>query len=255
MNDQTTVQGPLSRHARAYVECALETVDQLLEREGDHVATAAAWMAEAVSSGGLIHAFGTGHSRLLVEDIFYRAGGLAPIDAILEDSVSGYHDVTKSEHVERLEGFGALIVTHRRLTPPDVLLVFSQSGRNAVPIEVALTARNRGLRVVGITSVQHASGQKSRHSSGKHLNDVVDLVIDTGTPLGDCAVTLENGIPMGPLSTVVGSAVAQVLVIETAHRLQSQGIEAPVFRSGNMDGGREWNDELLARYWGRIPGW
>jgi uncharacterized phosphosugar-binding protein len=212
-------------------------------------------MADAVAGDGLIRVFGTGHSRLLAEEIFYRAGGLAPVDAVLEGATSGYTSVSMSEHAERLEGLGALIVAHRRIAPPDVLLIFSQSGRNAVPIEVAQSARGRGVHTVGITSFQHAAGQPSRHSSGLHLKDVVEVAIDTGTPDGDCAVSLPNGMLMGPLSTVVGGAVAQMLVIETARRLLDRGIDPPVFRSGNVDGGREWNDGLLDRYWGRIPGW
>jgi len=182
MVDRAAVSRVLSAPSLGYVDRANAALDQLVVREAPHLGTAATWMADAIAAGGLDRAFGTGHSHLLVEDMFYRAGGLATVDAILEDSVSGYHDVTKSEHVERLEGFGELIVAHRRMAPPDMLLVFSQSGRNAVPIEVAEAARRRGLRVVAVTSLLHARGQTSRHSSGRHLHDVVDLVIDTGTP-------------------------------------------------------------------------
>lgn len=245
----------LSVYSSEFVDNALEALGGLLHREADHIATAADWMADAIEHAGLVRAFGTGHSRLLAEEIFYRAGGLATVDAIFDGSTSGYSAVTMSEHAERLEGLGPLIVAHSRMAPPDVLLVFSQSGRNAVPIEVATSARARGVRTVAITSLRHSAGQPSRHSSGLHLKDVADLVIDTGTPDGDCSVALPNGLLMGPLSTLVGSAVAQILVIETAHRLCEKGIEPPVFHSGNVDGGREWNERLLERYWDRIPGW
>jgi uncharacterized phosphosugar-binding protein len=253
--DHLGASDQLSAPTRDYVVSAIDTLGRLLDREAANIATAAEWLADAVGSGGLIRLFATGHSSLLIQDLFYRAGGLAPVDAILEDSVTGYRDATKSEHVERLEGLAPLILDHRRLEPNDALVVFSQSGRNAVPIEVAQQARVRGLHTIAVTSLAHATGQTSRHSSGMHLHDVAELVIDTGTPLGDCAVSLPNGTLMGPLSTVVGSAVGHVLAIETAMRLHSRGEEAPVFRSGNMDGGREWNDALLDRYWGRIPGW
>ena len=190
--DHLGASDQLSAPTRDYVASAIDTLGRLLDREAANIATAAEWLADAVGSGGLIRLFATGHSSLLIQDLFYRAGGLAPVDAILEDSVTGYRDVTKSEHVERLEGFAPLILDHRRLEPNDALVVFSQSGRNAVPIEVAQQARVRGLHTIAVTSLAHATGQTSRHSSGMHLYDVAELVIDTGTPLGDCAVSLPN---------------------------------------------------------------
>lgn len=246
---------PLPAAVAGFLAAAQDTLAATFEREAAHLTTASAWMADAVASDGLIRVFATGHSRLLAEEIFYRAGGLAPVDAILEDTVSGYREVTKSELTERLEGLGEIVVAHHRLAPPDVLLVISQSGRNGVPIEVAQAARRRGLRTIAITSLLHAAGQPSRHSSGLHLNDVVDLVIDNGCPNGDCAVTISNGMLMGPLSTVVGAALCQALVIGAAEELVARGIEPPVFRSGNVDGGREWSQRLIDRYWDRIRGW
>ena len=248
-------ESPLAEPALAFVRAATATISATVVREAQHLRQGSTWLAEAVRDGGLIRVFGTGHSRLVAEEIFYRAGGLAPIDAVLEDTVSGYRDVTKSELAERLEGLGELIVRHRRMAPPDVLLVISQSGRNAVPIEVAQAARARGMRTIAITSLLHAAGQPSRHSSGRHLHEVVDLVIDNGTPNGDCAISLANGMPVGPLSGVMGALLGQLLVIGAADQLLSWGVEPPIFRSGNVDGGREVSEALLARYWNRIRGW
>ncbi len=252
---ETTRGAGLSEPVRAYVAAAATTMSETIDRESGHLLTASTWLAEAVRDGGLIRVFGTGHSRLISEEIFYRAGGLAPVDAVLEDTVSGYRDVTKSELTERLEGLGELIVRHRRMAPPDVLLLVSQSGRNAVPIEVAEAARARGIRTIAITSFRHAAGQPSRHSSGRHLHEVVDLAIDNGTPNGDCAVVLGNGVPVGPLSGVLGALLAQAMIVGAAERLLAWGIDPPIFRSGNVDGGREVNEELLDRYWDRIRGW
>ena len=189
-----------SQPAVAFLAAARSGLRELESREAANLAMASSWMADAIEAGGLIRIFGTGHSRLLAEEVFFRAGGLAPTDAILEDAVSGYHDVTKSELAERLEGYGQLIVEHRRLAPPDVLIIVSQSGRNAVPIDVADAARARGVRTIAVTSIAHASDQPSRHSSGRHLHEAVDLVIDNGAPTGDCAVQLSNGVRVGPLS-------------------------------------------------------
>jgi len=245
----------LAQPAFDFLAAARRGLDELTAREAANLAQASAWMAEAIEAGGLIRIFGTGHSRLIAEEVFFRAGGLAPTDAILEDSVSGYHDVSKSEFTERLEGYGQLIVEHRRVGPPDVLIIVSQSGRNAVPIDVANAARGRGVRTIGITSIAHATAQASRHSSGRHLHQVVDLVIDNGAPAGDCAVSLANGVPVGPLSGVLGAAIVQTLVIGAADRLLADGVDPPVFRSGNVDGGREVSQRLLDRYWDRIRGW
>jgi uncharacterized phosphosugar-binding protein len=250
-----TAAAGLSQLAARFLAAASSGLAELGEREGEHLAQASAWMGEAIAAGGLVRIFGTGHSRLLAEEIFFRAGGLAPTDAILEDAVSGYHDVSKSELTERLEGLGEIIVAHRRLAPPDVLIIVSQSGRNAVPIEVADAARERGVRTIGITSIAHASSQPSRHSSGRHVHEAVDLVIDNGAPAGDCAVELANGVPVGPLSGVLGAAVVQMLVVGAADWLLARGVEPPVFRSGNVDGGREESQKLLDRYWDRVRGW
>ena len=118
-----------------------------------------------------------------------------------------------------------------------------------------MAAKERGVRIVAITSIAHATSQPSRHSSGRHLHEVVDLVIDSGAPAGDCAVKLANGVPVGPLSGVLGSAIVQSLVVGAEDRLLADGVEPPVFRSGNVDGGREVSQRLLDQYWDRIRGW
>ena len=245
----------LTKPVVEFAAAAQRALAQAFEAEAVPLDQASEWIADAIAAGGVLRVFGTGHSRLLAEEIFYRAGGLVPVEAILDDDVSGYRDVTKSELAERLEGLGELIVAHSRIAPPDLLLVISQSGRNAVPIEAAQAARARGLRTVALTSLKHAAGQPSRHSSGLHLHEVVDLAIDNGVPDGDCAVRLDSGLLMGPLSGVVGAALAQALVIGAAEKLRQRGIDPPVFRSGNVDGGREANDVLIERYWPKVRGW
>jgi uncharacterized phosphosugar-binding protein len=245
----------LARPVQEFALAARDVLTAAFESEAARLAQASEWIAGAIAAGGVLRVFGTGHSRLVAEEVFYRAGGLAPLEAVLDDDVSGYRDVTKSELVERLEGLGALIVAHSRMSPPDILLVISQSGRNAVPIEVTEAARARGMKTIALTSFRHARGQPSRHSSGLHLHEVADLAIDNCVPEGDCSVRLEGGLAMGPLSGVVGAALAQALVIGAAESLRRRGIEPPVFRSGNVDGGREANDQLIARFWPQVRGW
>ncbi|MDI3297869.1 MAG: SIS domain-containing protein [Bacillota bacterium] len=235
-------------------------VEELLERivtgQAAAVGRAAAMVAEAVAGGGVIFTFGTGHSHLVAEEVAYRAGVLVPVDAILEPSLTGHQDVTKSELLERLEGFGRAIVEHRRLGPGDVLIVISNSGRNAAPIEVAMEARSRGVPVVAVTSLPYSRAVGSRHSSGRKLYEVADVVVDTGTPLGDALLHLPGlEQPVAPASGVVGIFVLQAILAGATALLLERGLQPPVWESGNLDGASERNARWLDRYRERIRIW
>ena len=212
--------------------------------------------ASAVEGGRIVYVFGTGHSHLVAEEVTYRAGSLAPVDAILEPSLTGHSDVVKSEQLERLEGFGRLIIEHRRLGPNDVLFVISNSGRNAAPIEAAVTAKERGARTVAVTSLEYSKQVSSRHSSGKRLYEVADLAIDNSGVFGDAVLTPEGvGRLMGPTSGIGGAFVMHAVLARAAEHLAAAGIEPPVFVSGNLDGAKELNREVLDRYWGQVRSW
>lgn len=229
---------------------------RLVEREAGAVEQAAKLVADAVAGGGVVFTFGTGHSHLVAEEVAYRAGVLVPVDAILEPSLTGHQDVTKSEFLERLEGFGRAIVEHRRLTPADVLIVISNSGRNAAPIEVAMEARARGVPVVAITSLPYSQAVGSRHSSGRKLYEVADVVVDTGTPLGEGLLRLPGlEQPLAPASGVVGIFAVQAIFALAAALLVERGLEPPVWESGNLDGASERNARRMERYRGRIRVW
>jgi uncharacterized phosphosugar-binding protein len=213
-------------------------------------------VADTVKNEGIVYVFGTGHSHLIAEEVTYRAGGLAPVDAILEPSLTGHSEVVKSEQLERLEGFGRKIIEHRRLEPTDVLFVISNSGRNAAPIEAALAAKERGVRTIAVTSLEYSKRVSSRHSSGQRLYEVAELTIDNGGVFGDAVLRPEGvGRPMGPTSGLGGVFVMHAVLARAAERLAAAGIEPPVFVSGNLDGAEEHNRELLDRYWGRVRIW
>ncbi|MEW6048834.1 MAG: SIS domain-containing protein [Bacillota bacterium] len=226
------------------------------EEEFPVIGQAAEVVARSMMSGGILHIFGTGHSHLVAEEVLYRAGVLAPVDAILEPSLTGHTEVCKSEFAERLEGWGKVILDHRDIRPQDVLLVVSNSGRNAAPVEVAMEAKARGVPVIAITSLAYSRSVSSRHSSGKRLFEVADLVIDNKTPLGDALVHVEGTrAPMGPGSGIAGCFIVHCLLLQVVEKMMSAGHDPPVFLSGNLDGAREYNRPLLERYKGRIKAW
>jgi uncharacterized phosphosugar-binding protein len=239
-----------------YSERARKLIDRIVISQGEAISRAAEMVADTVERGGVVFTFGTGHSHCIAEDAVYRAGGLVPVDAILEPSLTGTTDVSKSEYLERLEGFAPAILDHRRLAPQDLLIVISNSGRNAVPVEMAMNARARGIRVVALTSLRYAEAVTSRHSSGKKLHEVVDVAVDNGTEFGDAELRLE-GVPnpVGPMSGIAGMFVIHALMACAAEILRSRGIDPPVWESGNIDGASERNARLMDAYRGRIRTW
>jgi uncharacterized phosphosugar-binding protein len=239
-----------------YGERARALVDRIVTTQAGSITRAAEMVADTVAAGGVVFTFGTGHSHCIAEDAVYRAGGLVPVDAILEPSLTGTSDVTKSEYLERLEGFAPAILDHRGLGPDDLLIVISNSGRNVVPVEMALEARARGIRVVALTSLRYAEAVTSRHSSGKKLHEVVDVAVDNGTEFGDAELRLE-GVPnpVGPMSGITGMFVIHAIMARAAEILASKGIEPPVWESGNIDGASERNARHMDAYRGRIRTW
>jgi len=226
------------------------------KEEEQQIAKAADHVACVILMDGLVHVFGTGHSNLLAEEVFYRAGTLAPVNHILDISLAGTVGVTKSEFIERLEGIGPIIYNWVRPEPQDCFIIISNSGRNAAPIELAREAKDHGHTVIAITSVKYSKHQPSRHSSGKRLLDYADIVLDTHTPIGDACVTIPGTeIKVGPTSTIAGAYILNAVMVQAAFILQERGMEPPVFLSGNLDGAAEHNRKLLDRYWSRIKNW
>jgi len=242
--------------ARTYIQELEQLMDSIVQDEMDAIQLAAGCVVDAVMADGIVYTFGTGHSHVIAEDVAYRAGGLVPVDAILEDSLTGNHKVYQSERMERVEGMADVILDYYNPKPEDVMIIISNSGRNAAPIEMAEGARARGLKVIAITSLQHSKGTSSRHSSGKKLYEVADIVIDNHAPRGDCI--LSHPVmkqPFGPASGVMGMVILQSIIVEAIESIAGQGIQPPVFMSGNIDGSEEFNRPLMKKYWGRIKIW
>ncbi len=214
--------------------------------QGPGLDAAATLCAEAIGSGGLAHLFGTGHSRMAVEEMFPRYGSFPGFHPIVELSstfhtqVVGANGQRQAMFIERVEGLADVILRNFWLAPPDVMVVISNSGVTANPIEMAMGARDRGLPVVAVTSVAHSLASTLAHSSGTRLLDHADVVIDLGTPVGDAMVQVEGlATAVGPGSSVTGVAVINEIKVRTAELLVARGAMPPVLTSSAVVGADE----------------
>ncbi|WP_431043775.1 SIS domain-containing protein [Streptomyces sp. P1-3] len=238
-----------------YFDAAIGLLRRVRDEEADAIAAAGALVADTVAAGGRLFVFGAGHSSLPAQDVVYRAGGLALMNLLPVPGVTGVDVVpaTLGSALERVDGLAAAVLDTSPARAGDLLIVISLSGRNALPVEMAQNARALGLKVIAVTSVVYASGTASRHASGTFLKDHCDLVLDSKIPIGDAELTAEGvGAPFGPASTVVTSALMQAVMATAAGELADRGIEPPLLRSGNVDGGHEWNGRVLTEYADRI---
>jgi uncharacterized phosphosugar-binding protein len=236
-----------------YAAAAGHALGQVAATQGEALEEAAGLVAESVAGGGVLHLFGAGHSQLLALDAYTRAGGLACVNPILDPALSPATGLELAL-LERTEGRAAAILAGQDLRPGEVVVVISNSGVNALPVEVALGCRERGLRVVALTNLEQAKATAPRHPSGARLHELADVVIDNRCPPGDAAVTLASGDRVGPLTTVVGAAVVAALCARVAELLLEGGRRPPVLASQNLDGrpAAAANAELLAPYRDRV---
>lgn len=236
-----------------YFETTTRLLGEIRVTQQRGMAQAADWVCQALLGERFIYAFGSGHSHTLAEEVFYRAGGLARTVPILDAKLMVHESAVASTDWERREGYAETVLARYPIAPGDVLFVVSNSGRNAVPIEMALGGRRRGAKVVAIVSARHCAASTPRHSSGKKLPDVADLVIDNGGEPGDACVTIA-GLPqkVAPTSTITSAAILNAVCAEAMARVIAAGGQPEVWVSANTGTG-DANAALLARYRGRIP--
>lgn len=189
-------------------------------------------IADAIASGGKWWVFGTGHSHTLVEELWGRAGGMIDVHPILEPSLMLHEGLTKSSLLERLPGLASVLAELHPISEGDVLLTISNSGRNAVPVELAMIAKERGATVVALTSLAHSSTVPSRAPSGLKLFEVADIIIDNHGVPGDAVVPRRGG-SVGATSTVVGAMLLQALSVGVVKRLDERGAAVAVYESLN----------------------
>jgi len=238
-------------YAGAFSAGARRILDRIEDTQMPAIAGAAEVSAVAIAGGGLVHLFGTGHSRIPLEEMFPRYGSypgfhpIAELSMTFHTQIAGSNGQRQAMFIERVEGLAEVILSNFSMTPPDVMVVFSAGGVTAVPIEMAMGARARGLTVVAVTAVEQSLAAESGHSSGTRLIDHADIVIDLCVPVGDALVTLEGvDTPIGPGSTVANAVIVNEIKVQTAERLARRGALPPVLTSSALVG-RERSQELF----------
>jgi uncharacterized phosphosugar-binding protein len=236
--------------AERFYHDALSRLNTLLESNRDGLDRAAALCTEAIGSGGLVHLFGCGHSRMLCEEMTPRQGCFVGWHTIVElaltyhNLIVGPNGLRQSLHLEKTPGYAEQILRNFAFGPTDVLIVISTSGIREVIIEMAEGARQRGLRVIGVVSQAHCEQARPAHASGKKLIDVVDVLLDNGAPIGDTLLTLTSGQKTGPFSTVGGAMLMNLLRCEVAQRLIDLGIEVVFLPSHQVPGSKTVDEQL-----------
>jgi uncharacterized phosphosugar-binding protein len=227
----------------AYMQAALDILKHIQETQLDAIQQAAEIFANTIAADGLVHMFGTGHSRIFVEEMYPRHGSFPGFHPIVELSLTyhtpvvGVNGQRQAMFIEHIEGFAKTILRNFVIEKPDSFLIFSNSGVNEVVVEMAMEAKSRDLPVVAVVSAAHCQAVAPRHSNGKKLCDFADVVIDNGAPVGDALITIDGlADPIGPGSTIGGAAVTNAIKCAVAERLVKRGVPLHVLTSSALIG-------------------
>lgn len=233
-----------------YAQRIKEIFDECFGEEREAMERAADAIARACVEKRSIFVFGCNHAGLITQELFYRTGGLVTVNPIRAPGMMlEVSPIMMSSQMERMEGYGRILFQSLPARKGDVLLVHSVSGRNAVPIDMAMAAKEQELTVIVLTNKKMSDAVSSRHSSGKRLYDFADILLDNHGDVGDAAVSLD-GFPerIAPTSTVIGAAILNAVIVRACEKLWAQGVTPPVFRSGNTDGGDAYNQAVMELY-------
>ncbi|AOM84506.1 SIS domain-containing protein [Salisediminibacterium beveridgei] len=235
-----------------YVDEALRRIDGLKERQLPQLTNAANQLIRTLRSDGMIHIFGTGHSHLLAEEAFYRAGGLVSVRPIFIEPLMLHESAWGASALERDPDFAKTFMAAQPIESRDTVVVVSTSGRNPVPVDVANMSHAKGASVIAITSVAYTRSLSSRHGSGQFLADVADVVLNNESDVGDAALTHPKlDTPYCPTSTVIGATLLHAVIGEAIDQLADEAFPLPILKSGNVDGADAHNLALIERYLGR----
>lgn len=237
-------------------ERAMLSVERLRNTQTEAIKQAARLCAECIERDGVVHTYGTGHSRAFAMEMAGRAGGLVPVNRLdLEDLAlrAGWSlEVVMHPDIERNLQAGEELLSCYHIEEQDVFLICSNSGVNAAIVEVAHQIKQRGHQLIAVTSLTHTRQAGPRHSSGKRLYELADIVIDNQSPFGDALLSLPDSSTACAISSVTGALIAQTLTAEIIGMLLARGLEVPVYLSSNVPGGIERNNRLVQRYSDRI---
>jgi uncharacterized phosphosugar-binding protein len=237
-----------------YINGLQAVLERIKHEQARNIDKAGSLVADALSGSGIVHTFGTGHSHLVADEAFFRAGGIAAVNPILDDRLIFLKGALTSTRCEQETGLARSLIEREQVRAEDVAIIISNSGRNAVPIEMALEMHVRGVKVIAITNLAQSRSSTSRHSSGKKLYELADISIDNCVPSGDALLTLPGlASPIGPSSTVAGAAIINSIIIEAVAQLLHRGEQVPILPSANLEGVNEENlSRILVHYKGRI---
>jgi uncharacterized phosphosugar-binding protein len=241
--------------ALAFMDGADNILARIRTTQMDNIEAAAQLCADSIGQNGLVHLFGTGHSRIPVEEMFPRHGSFPGFHPIIDLSMTFHTQVVGSNgqrqamYIEKMEGLGEQILRNFVFRTYDTFMIFSNSGVNNVVLDVAIGAKERGMKVIGVVSVEHCLATAPRHKSGQRLTDVSDIVIDNCTPAGDALVTIEGlEYPVGPGSTIGYAAIVNALKSGVAQKLTAMGKPPLVLTSGVLIGGEKSADLFERTY-------
>jgi uncharacterized phosphosugar-binding protein len=232
-----------------YQEKSLEQLNRIVSVQEDLIKQSARWLADCIVNDHIIHTFGTGHSHMIGLELFVRAGGLANVNAMLDTMVLTSEGSRRSAEIERISGLSKIIFDQHKVAENDIMIIISNSGRNAMPLEMAMIAKEKGIKSIAITSLEQSKKYPSRHPSGKKLYEIADLVLDNCVPPGDGLLEIGGNLT-GAASTLSGIFLINLIATEAMKIASAEGAKLPIFHSQNIDGFS--NEELYEKYASRI---
>lgn len=232
-----------------YLKIINEQLHREIMEEGPAIEQAAEYCAASITAGRLIHVFGCGHSQMFAMEVFYRAGGLVPVNALLIPHLALFPKAKLSTIQERMEGFSAGYLELEDTDARDTMIIVSISGRNSAVIDMAIAAKKIGMKVIALLSRQFSDITVSRHTSGKKLGDIADVIIDIKCVAGDAVLRMEGLTPsFCGTSTVLGMVIMESIVAQTVENCVKQGYNPPIYTSSNLDQGDAINAEFIRQY-------
>ena len=232
-----------------YHQASKELLDRIVATNESNLPKATDWMAKTIIEDHIIHTFGTGHSHMIGLELFVRAGGLANVNAFLDSIVMTSEGAQRSAEMERISGVSEVLWNQYKIEQEDLFIIISNSGRNAMPIEMAQMAKDNGNKVIAITSTEQSKKYPVRIEGQKKLFEIADLVLDNCVPPGDGMLEI-GGELTGAASTISGCFIVNLIATEAMKMAVYQGVKIPVYFSQNIDGFD--NDYLYKKYENRI---
>ena len=232
-----------------YINQITEVIKKVDETQKETIMELAVVFAKNIKDGKVIHTFGTGHSHMIGIELFARAGGLANVNAMLDPDTLTAYGARRSGAMEKVSGVADVIYDAYKIEKGDIMIITSNSGRNAVPVEMAARCKKEGIFSIALTNYEQSLATTSRHHSGKKLYELVDVILDSCVPDGDSMCEI-GGVKTGPASSIASMIILNAIVNEACKILAAEGVTLPIFQSQNVDGFD--NDSLYEKYEDRV---